>query len=183
MSLEPVNHSVVISGCSGGGKSTLLAELGKRNFDTVLEPGRRIVEREQLGGGDALPWRNAQAFLEQAQQLSRQDLQTVRDGQGWVFFDRGLVDAISGLASLLEVSVDRYSEARGAYHSRVFLTPPWPEIYQLDAQRQHGLQQAVDEYERLLVDFPLLGYEVVLLPKVSVSERADFVLQQLEIRR
>jgi predicted ATPase len=37
---------VVISGCSGGGKSTLLAELVGRGYAAVEEPGRRIVEEE-----------------------------------------------------------------------------------------------------------------------------------------
>jgi predicted ATPase len=35
---------VVISGCSGGGKSTLLKELAKRDHDVIDEPGRRIVK-------------------------------------------------------------------------------------------------------------------------------------------
>ncbi|WP_273069065.1 AAA family ATPase [Thioclava marina] len=32
---------VVLSGCSGGGKSTLLAELASRGFETVEEPAGR----------------------------------------------------------------------------------------------------------------------------------------------
>jgi predicted ATPase len=35
-----VNCFVVISGCSGGDKSTLLIELGRRGYATVEEPGR-----------------------------------------------------------------------------------------------------------------------------------------------
>jgi putative ribosome biogenesis GTPase RsgA len=34
---------VVISGCSGGGKSTLINELRRRGYRVVEEPGRRIV--------------------------------------------------------------------------------------------------------------------------------------------
>ena len=37
---------VIISGCSGGGKSTLLAELARRGYRVVEEPGRRIVAEE-----------------------------------------------------------------------------------------------------------------------------------------
>jgi predicted ATPase len=37
----------------------------------------------------------------------------------------------------------------------------------------------VAEYERLLEAYPALGCEVVVLPKVSVAERADFVLGTL----
>ena len=50
-----MDRFVVISGCSGGGKSTLLAELGRRGHSTVEEPGRRIVAQELQQGGRALP--------------------------------------------------------------------------------------------------------------------------------
>jgi predicted ATPase len=57
---------VVISGCSGGGKSTLLTELGRRGYVMVEEPGRRIVRAEMPGDGLALPWVNATAFARRA---------------------------------------------------------------------------------------------------------------------
>jgi ABC-type lipoprotein export system ATPase subunit len=49
------NNYVVISGCSGGGKSTLLSELVNRGYSVVLEPGRQIVKEQTAIGGDALP--------------------------------------------------------------------------------------------------------------------------------
>ncbi|PYN88080.1 MAG: hypothetical protein DMD87_11285 [Candidatus Rokuibacteriota bacterium] len=47
---------VVISGCSGGGKSTLVGELRRRGHSAVDEPGRRIVKEELKSDGSALPW-------------------------------------------------------------------------------------------------------------------------------
>jgi predicted ATPase len=61
----------------------------------------------------------------------------------------------------------------------VFLAPPWPEIYVTDPERQHGLDTAMIEYQHLLSVYPDLGYEVIILPKVGVPERADFVLRAL----
>jgi predicted ATPase len=61
----------------------------------------------------------------------------------------------------------------------VFVTPPWPEIYVGDEDRQHDLQEAVNEYERLLVAFSSLGYDIQVLPKVGVGCRADLVIQRL----
>jgi predicted ATPase len=61
----------------------------------------------------------------------------------------------------------------------VFLTPPWPEIYVSDAERQHGFDEAIAEYHRLLLAFQTLGYETIVLPKIAVHERADFVLSTL----
>ena len=51
------NRFVVLSGCSGGGKSSLLEELRSRGYRVIAEPGRRIVQVEELeNNGRALPW-------------------------------------------------------------------------------------------------------------------------------
>jgi predicted ATPase len=44
----------------------------------------------------------------------------------------------------------------------VFLAPPWPEIYETDPERRHGLDVALVEYSRLLETYPPLGYEVLI---------------------
>lgn len=57
-----MENFVIISGCSGGGKSTLLSELQGRGFATLDEPGRRIVADELKRGRSALPWVDTVAF-------------------------------------------------------------------------------------------------------------------------
>ncbi len=170
---------VVLSGCSGGGKSTLLAELAARGHAVVEEPGRRIVAEELAGDGSALPWVDLEAFARRTVAMAIEDRARVRGADGWVFFDRGLVDA----AAALEHATGRPALAEHCrshpYHRRVFLTPPWPEIFAADAGRRHGFDAAVEEYARLLDAYARLGYEVTILPKVGVAERADFLLGTL----
>ena len=174
-----INRFVMISGCSGGGKSTLLAELARRGHATVGEPGRRIVQQELLGDGSALPWVNPVAFARRAVALALADRAAHACTSGWVFFDRGLIDAAAALArQTREPTVDALAQAH-RYHGRIFLAPPWPEIYVTDTQRRHDLAEAIVEYKHLLRVYPSLGYEVIVLPKVGVPERADFVLHTL----
>lgn len=170
---------VVLSGCSGGGKSSLLAELARRGFATVEEPGRRIVAEEVAAGGSALPWMDAAAFARRAIDMALADIESA-PGEGWVFFDRGLVDAAAALEHLTgEPIVQRLVRAH-RYHRQVFLTPPWPEIYVTDPERQHGYDEAVAEYHRLVQAYAALDHEAVVLPKVDVAARADFVMAMLE---
>jgi predicted ATPase len=170
---------VVLSGCSGGGKSTLLAELARRGHAVVGEPGRRIVREETARGGRALPWVDAEAFLRRAIAMALDDRRKAQAAGGWVFFDRGLIDAVSGLEATTGVpALAEYGEAH-RYHRKVFLTPPWPEIYETDAERKHGYEQALAEYARLVRDYGRLGYEPVEVPKQPVAERAAFVLARL----
>ena len=174
-----VNRFVLISRCSGGGKSTLLIELGHRGYATVEEPGRRIVKEELLGEGLALPWVNKIACARRAVEIALADRAAASREAGWVFFDRGLLDAAAALQHLTgEPTLTTLGQAH-RYHRKIFLTPPWPEIYVTDSERRHGLNDAVAEYQRLIELYPSLGYEVAILPKISVPERADFVLHSL----
>ncbi|WP_377296501.1 AAA family ATPase [Rhizobium sp. SGZ-381] len=175
-----MNRFVILSGCSGGGKSSLLEELRRRGHAVIDEPGRRIVAEELAGDGAALPWNDLPAFARRAIALSIADRAAMSDRTGWIFFDRGLVDAAAALAHA--TGDERMMHdlcGRHRYHDRVFLTPPWPEIYVKDDARQHAFAEAVAEYERLCAVYPALGYEPVILPKTSVSKRADFLLARL----
>ncbi|MBR0895652.1 AAA family ATPase [Bradyrhizobium tropiciagri] len=173
------NRFVLISGCSGGGKSTLLAELHARGYPIVEEPGRRIVAEELASGGKALPWIDAAAFLRRVVDVALTDREMARAHSGWVFFDRGLVDAVSALEALTGERVLRPTCFDHRYHRRVFMTPPWPEIYVTDAERRHGFEAATTEYQRLMETLPTLDYDLVVLPKIPPYARADFVLATL----
>jgi predicted ATPase len=170
---------VVISGCSGGGKSTLLTELGRRGYATVEEPGRRIVKEELLGDGRALPWVDEIAFARRTIALALADLAGASGHGGRVFFDRGLIDVAAALQHLTGEPALATALQKHRFHRSVFLAPPWPEIWVTDTERRHDFDAAVAEYRRLIDVYPSLGYEVTILPKVSVPERVDFVLSRL----
>lgn len=72
----------------------------------------------------------------------------------------------------------RRQEAVCRYDSPVFLVPPW-EFYVTEVECPHGFAEAVAEYEDLLRVYPARGYAVVLVPRRSPEERADFVLERL----
>lgn len=174
-----VDRFVILSGCSGGGKSTLLDELARRGHAVVPEPGRRIVAEQLRVGGGALPWSDPVAFLEKALALADTEYRAAHAATGWVFFDRGVIDAAAGLHHLTGRPDLAAVAARYRFHRRVFLVPPWPEIHVADAERRHGLDEAIAEYDRLTTVYQALGYAVSVPPKAGVAERADIVLAAL----
>jgi predicted ATPase len=171
------NNHVVISGCSGGGKSTLLSELVNRGYSVVLEPGRQIVKEQAAIEGDALPWINLQKFLELA--LSRYVFQfnSQNESQKFIFFDRGIIDAVQLDQPQAEYFQNAAKNFR--YNRLVFLVPPWEEIFKGDAERKHNFESAKKEFDELLIKYKNFGYETVLIPKISVKERVDFILEKL----
>lgn len=157
----------------------MLEELGRRGHNIVPEPGRRIVQHELADGGSALPWRDREAFARRAFDLSLQDLAACSGHQGWTFFDRGLIDAATALEAYDGGAALSALAKSHRFHRKVFLAPPWPEIFRVDHERRHDFEEATREYGRLRQVYTELEYGVVTLPKMSVAERADFILLAL----
>jgi predicted ATPase len=174
-----MRNFVVLSGCSGGGKSTLLAELARRGHAIVAEPGLRIVREEQAGDGKALPWVDLKAFAQRAVAMALADRAAMAAEAGWVFFDRGLIDAAAALERATGEPALAALGGAHPYHPCVFLTPPWPEIYATGAERRHDFAAAVAEYDDLRRAYAGLGYGIDILERVSVGQRADHVLATL----
>jgi len=79
-----------------------------------------------------------------------------------------------------EVSAERggVSDSR-PYASKVFIAPPWPAIFEQDAERKQTLVEAEATYHAMVEAYAGFGYELVSLPLAPVAERAAFVRGQI----
>jgi predicted ATPase len=98
-----------------------------------------------------------------------------------VIFDRGVPDVLgylrlSGLP--VPAHVDRAAHAF-RYHPRVFIAPPWPEIFKPDAERKQSIVEAQATFEVLEETYSSLGYTLMPLPLDSIEKRVQFVLAAL----
>lgn len=182
--MNPADYNerlVVVSGCSSGGKSTLLAELDRLGYRTVMEPGRQIVKEQLETGGDALPWANAARFVDLCIARGAASYAAASTLGQTVLFDRSVVDAISAARSMRgELSADHQSVlSQCRYAKRVFMVPPWRELFANDAERRHGFEEAVNEYDRLLHDYREWGYDVEILPPLPLAQRAGHLMGRL----
>jgi predicted ATPase len=150
-------------------------------FPIYEEPGRQVVKEQLYIGGDALPWGNWSLFVELTFSRSIYHIVTAARRDRLSFFDRGIVDQVSGLERRglsvpehLAAAVDRFR-----YHETVFMMPPWPEIFSNDDERKHSFEDALASYEAQLRTYERFGYQIIFVPKLDVSARADFVLSQL----
>jgi len=170
---------VLITGGPGVGKTTLLAELAAMGYATVEESARAIIA-ERLRSG-ASPRSDALAF---AQEILQWDIEKYlhqpRTSQ-WVFFDRGLIDALgmlheaSGLTSIeLETMLASYP-----FHATAFVLPPWEDIYVNDTERDQSFADAVDVHARVVRWYGSCGYVLSEVPRLPVAQRAGHVLRVL----
>jgi predicted ATPase len=179
--VTPDHHSrfIVITGGPGSGKTTLIKALAEAGYCTVAEAGRLIIREQMAAGGGALPWADRAAF---AGAMLAHDIEAYRNSSnatGPVFFDRGIPDVIGYLTLTgLPIPTTMHEAAlRHRYHRRVFIAPPWPEIFTQDAERRQTLKEAERTYAAMTRIYSRYGYDLVELPRTGVVARAAFVRQ------
>lgn len=172
---------VAITGCSGGGKSSLLAELGRRGYRTFAEPGRQIIKEQTAIGRPDILTEDPALFGELCVARTIQRMIEAADAPGPMFFDRTHIDPLS--YSAITGAPERPHWVRAAevfrFHPIAFFVPPWPEIFENDSERRHSFEEALREYPALLKNYERFGYRPTIVPKLPVPDRADFVVDIL----
>ena len=174
----------VITGCSGGGKSSIIEALKAKGFSAVEEAGRQIVQEQMRIGGDGTPWQDRMKFRELLLSRYIALFEQVTERTRPVFFDRGIPELISsswlGVGPILEhhrIAAERYRYAR-----KVFIVPPWREIFTTDAERRHSFEDALAEYRLTPDAYRQCGYELIEVPKAPVPERVEFILSKVRAK-
>jgi predicted ATPase len=178
MEASKVDHLFVITGGPGSGKSTLINALGERGITNMPEAGRAIIQDQVAIGGEALPWADRRAFAELMLSWEMRSHRAALRLSGPVIFDRGVPDVV-GYLRLNDLPIPSHVERAAQmfrYHHRVFVAPPWPEIFTADAERKQSFEEARATCAAMIETYSMLGYELISLPLGSVEERVKFVL-------
>lgn len=167
----------VLTGASGGGKSTLLAALAERGFCTQPEIGRILVEEQVASGGGALPWSDPVAFRDLMFQRSLEAFDRHRQTDDVVIFDRSFLEAIAYCRVIGEAVPSFMSgeAAKRRFHDPVFVCPPWKDIFTQDTERRHDFDYACRDHDANVATYLEHGYRLAELPKVSVNDRMDIM--------
>jgi predicted ATPase len=173
---------VILTGGPGAGKTATLANLHRLGYAVVPETARAIIkERSDMG----LPPRPEP--LEFALQILRSDVEQYESAQpkrsDLVFFDRSIIDALGMLAQLgqLPAAMRTHYLERFPYFEKVFVLPPWREIYRQDAQRDQSYAQAVNVHDSLRRWYVGCGFKLVALAPAPIKARCDVILEYLSV--
>lgn len=180
--LDIHNKLIVISGCSGGGKSTLINELSKLGYTVIHEAATEIVNQQLNENSQNTPWQNPNGFCKLLIEKSLEDFNRAKAMtdvyDNTIFFDRSYLEGIRYYKSLNTMNSNKYdffiNDLR--YFDTVYITPPWEEIYCQNETRKHSFKKSVDDFEKVVSFYPNCGYQTIELPKVDVRTRIQFIL-------
>ena len=170
---------IIVTGAPGAGKTTLLLALQARGHTIVGDSARTIIQDRLRRGLSPRP--NADEFTHETLRMDIEHFVQHAATSGHVFFDRSVLDSLYGLDRLTPLNERELSTwlATYQYCPKVFLLPPWREIYTNDAERDHTFEHA--EWVNSITQewYGRCQYQLIEVPKVSVAERCTFVLQAL----
>jgi len=157
--------------------------LEKCGLPHAPEVARQIIQEQMREGDNALPWQDRELYTNLMLQRSIESYKKHTPARSLTLSDRGIPDTLcyARLIGLADEELIRRACARYRYAARVFLAPPWKVIYGTDGERKQGFDEAVRTCELMEQVYRECGYELVELPREAPSERAEFILRQLQL--
>lgn len=161
------------------GKTTLIRHLQAMGELVVEETARAVIREQVEAGGQGTPWLDNDLYVALCSARDIAIFDAMVGETRRVFFDRGIIDSYGANGSAPSPALVEAIRTR-RYNRTVFIFPPWPEIYEADAERRQGWEEAEATFTIIQGRLPTLGYAPVVVPQASVAERAAFILEATE---
>lgn len=173
----------IITGGPGSGKTSIIEALSRLGYTTFSEVSRTLIQQQIKLEQGMLPWRNMEGFANLALYEMRQQYHTATAMDKLCFFDRGIPDLMGYIHfSNAELSPEILKVAKDyVYAPVVFICPPWPEIYVNDPERPQTFKDAQDLFHSIKTAYETLHYNVIEVPRDTMSFRVQFILDTVQI--
>lgn len=179
---EVQKKRIVITGGPGTGKSSVIKNLETKTFLCLHEVSREITLEAQKQGIEQLFLDQPLLFSEKLLEARINQHNQVKDiAEKVIFLDRGIPDVIAYLEYFETKYPHKFTQACEDYtYTKIFLMPPWKEIYKTDNERYESFDQALLIHDYLKKAYLNYGYDPIEVPKLSVEDRSNFILSNLE---
>lgn len=174
-------RKIVITGGPGTGKSSIIHKLEENGEKCLHEVSRRVTLEAQKEGIDQL-------FLEKPLLFSQKLLEGRLDQfleanmikADHIFLDRGLPDILAYMDYFNTIYPDLFHTTCIEYrYDRVFILPPWREIYTSDNERYETYEEALKISSYLYSTYKMYGYTPIEVPKLGIEDRTQFILNNI----
>lgn len=172
---------IVIIGGPGTGKSTIIEGLVTKGYCCYPEISREVTMEAQKQGIDQLFLENPMLFSEMLLKgRIKQFESALQESSEVVFIDRGIPDVVAYMDFIGDLYPERFAAAcEQCKYSKIFLLPPWEEIYMSDSERYENFEQATTIYKHLVQTYQKYGYELIEVPKDTVDNRILYILDKI----
>lgn len=178
MKFKTETNWCAITGAPSSGKTAVITELSRRGYRTESEIARELIEGCLKRGEKLEEVRARNAWLQSEILRLKLKREQSQDPRSIIFLDRGIPDSLTYFR-IAGLDLRTAKEASIEFHYRhVFIFDRLPLVVDGIRSENDTIAQQIDLY--LEQDYRALGYEPIRVPVMSISERADFILQEME---
>lgn len=172
---------IVFAGGPATGKTTLIQTLELRGYACAQEVSRQVTLEARENGITQLFVSDPLLFSEKLLEgRVNQFKEAHKNKASLVFLDRGIPEVLAYLDMGNTPYPNHFTKAcEDNQYDRVFIFPPWEEIYTSDNERYEDYQEALKIYPFLKAAYDRFGYESIILPKDTIENRISFVLENI----
>lgn len=169
----------VITGGPSSGKTTVLNELAKLGYVIYPEAARVFIDQEMAKVKSLKEIRGNEAEFQRKVLKLKIEVEKAAPKNKIVFFDRVIPDSIAyyQICNLEPREVLKFCKKK--QYKKIFLFEQFP--FNQDYARVED-DKTIEKLNKLLKEsYEKLGYKVVDIPIISVSERVKRILKEIEI--
>ena len=169
----------VLTGSPGSGKTTLLKAIQSEHI-TCFEEVFRVLFLQAKDRGVDSPFQDEPLALSEEIIKGRVADFNATAATKIHLYDRGIHDAIAYLDGIqIEVPKQIIEIGQSHIYDKVFILPPWEEIFANDHERIENFVETEAIYNELIKTYTSYGMPPIVVPKLSVEKRVSFLNDHL----
>lgn len=172
-------NRVVITGGPATGKTSLITEFKRLGYQIFPEVARVVIKQQLALNSIKVPWLDVSGFSQLVLEEQCHHFKIAKNSLS--FFDRGIPDIIGYLNHANQPFFDSLIDtAENLKYNFIFILPPWEEIYETDNERREDFFEATKLFKAINDAYIRLGYQTIEVPKLTVKERIQFILDHIK---
>ena len=173
---------ILIIGGPGSGKTSIINALTANGYCCYPEISREVTLKAKADGIDQLFLNNPLLFSEMLLEGRVQQFKNAeKEPHEIVFIDRGIPDVLAYMNFIGDQYPENFNKACQEHkYTKIFVLPPWQEIYVSDNERYESFDEAQTIHNHLIMTYESYGYDLIEIPKESVENRVSYILNALK---
>jgi predicted ATPase len=168
----------VVTGAPSSGKTTLVKELERLGYRVVHEVARNYIEAQMQRGRTLEEVRADERSFETYLLNTKVAIEATLPKDEVIVFDRAIPDSIAYFQAAGLDTVEAVEKSPRNQYRKIFLLDRLP--YKTDHARIEDKDTAVKLDQRLEQSYKMLGYDVIRIPVMSIQDRLEIVLREIE---